>query len=986
MTLRTSRVLAVVLLAVFALVTPVFAQQYTGRIDVTVEDATGARLPGVTVTITGPMNRTVVSDARGEVHFLNLNVGDYELAATLSSFNDFKLARVQVVAGASVELPIKMVVAGTKEVVQVTAEAPVIDSKKSGTSTNVTLDELQNIPTARDPWVVMQSVPGIVMDRVNVGGSESGQQAGYMGKGAGSGDTTWNIDGMPITDMSSLSSPFYFDFDAFQEMGVVTGGADPKSATGGIQMNFMLKSGTNNFHGNGKFYWENPQNWGWMQTNNMDPALATALGSATGQGDRTNLFKDWGGDVGGPILKDRAWFWAAYGDQDIRIVKINGSNDRTVLQNASMKFSAQITNALRGSFTFFQANKKKWGRNAGATFSQPSTVDQQGFGGPNQMFKGEVNYVAGNNLFLVGRFAHVKGGFQLIPEGGESTPTWVNANGVWQASQSTYKTDRPQDSLVVDGNFFKGNHEFKFGFTWRKAAVHSTSTWGGDWWTDTYGAMSGVPVLAGTGAYPYMSVSVNAPYASDVSAKYYSFYVGDTITLKRMTINLGLRYDRQVASLLPSTEAAPANFANYLPAITAPGVDNALTYALFQPRVGLTYALDQNHKTQLRATYAAFTSQISAGIGSFLSVAQYRGFYIDALDANGDHVAQASEFIQSTYAGHIAAGDYWGYDPANPTGTAKAIHSVGDYGVPKTHELIVGVDHELLPNFGISASFTWRRIQDFNWRPIKHSSTGTTYIDGTDYTQLGSVTGSLPLGIAGSDAGNYTVPYYALTTGVAYDTAKGGLYTARPDYHQIYKGFEITATKRMSNHWMARLGFSANSWREHFDSAAGRGDPTPTLGSPNVDGGFVVSAAGGSGKSSIYMVQPLYQIIANGAYQLPYDIDIGANLIMRQGYPMPWNRSTSGGFTDKLGSTKALLLTYPDFGYARLPLVSTLDVRLGKRIKFNKATLNIDFDIFNLMNNSTVLGRQYKFTATNYSQIAEIMQPRIMRFGFRLAF
>ena len=119
-----------------------------------------------------------------------------------------------------------MSVAGAKEEVTVTGESPVLDNKKQTTAVNVSLDELQNIPSARDPWVVMQSVPGIVMDRVNVGGSESGQQAGFMGKGAASGDTTWNVDGMPITDMSSLSSPFYFDFDMFQEMNVVTGGSD----------------------------------------------------------------------------------------------------------------------------------------------------------------------------------------------------------------------------------------------------------------------------------------------------------------------------------------------------------------------------------------------------------------------------------------------------------------------------------------------------------------------------------------------------------------------------------------------------------------------------------------------------------------------------------------------------------------------------------------------------------------------------------------
>ncbi len=177
MTFRTSRVLAAfALLAVFALATPVYAQGvYTGRIDVTIEDATGARLPGVNVEITGPTTQTMVTDARGEAHFLALNVGTYQVKATLQGFNEYKNAGVQVLAGGSVPLAVKMAVAGTQEVVQVTAESPIIDTKKSGTGTSVTLDELQNIPTARDPWVVMQTVPGIIVDRVNVGGSESGQ-------------------------------------------------------------------------------------------------------------------------------------------------------------------------------------------------------------------------------------------------------------------------------------------------------------------------------------------------------------------------------------------------------------------------------------------------------------------------------------------------------------------------------------------------------------------------------------------------------------------------------------------------------------------------------------------------------------------------------------------------------------------------------------------------------------------------------------------
>ena len=133
------------------------------------------------------------------------------------------------------------------------------------------------------------------------------------------------------------------------------------------------------------------------------------------------------------------------------------------------------------------------------------------------------------------------------------------------------------------------------------------------------------------------------------------------------------------------------------------------------------------------------------------------------------------------------------------------------------------------------------------------------------------------------------------------------------------------------------------------------------------------------------MVQPKYQIIANGLYQLPYNFDVGANYLLREGYPMPWNWNTSGGFSDPLGSTKTLLLV-PEFGYARLPAVQTLDVRLGWRAKFGKTALNLDLDFFNLFNSSTTLGRQYSKQSSKYTQIAEIMQPRIMRVGARFTF
>src|SRR5437763_2983069 len=108
---------AAALLMALASAATASAQVFTGRVDVTVEDSTGGRLPGVNVDITGPAIQTQVTDAQGQAHFLNLPVGTYSLKANISGFNPYTNAKVQVATGASTPVPIKLAVAGTSEVV-----------------------------------------------------------------------------------------------------------------------------------------------------------------------------------------------------------------------------------------------------------------------------------------------------------------------------------------------------------------------------------------------------------------------------------------------------------------------------------------------------------------------------------------------------------------------------------------------------------------------------------------------------------------------------------------------------------------------------------------------------------------------------------------------------------------------------------------------------------------------------------------------------
>jgi hypothetical protein len=277
------------LAAVLCASSPAIAQVFTGRIDTTVQDGTGAILPGVSVEITGPQDQNTVTDAQGEAHFLNLPPGTYGVKASLSGFAEYLNKSVTVGTGGSVPLRITLTVAGVSEQVQVSVESPVVDPKRAAVATTITNDELQNIPSARDPWVVLQTVPGIVVDRVNVGGSESGQQSNYTAKGADFGDNTWNLDGIPITDMNALgSTPTYYDFDMFQEMSVTTGGADVQASTPGVQLNFVLKSGSNNFHGSGRYFYENKD----LQGSNLPDELKDTLGGASGEGNRLDKYAD----------------------------------------------------------------------------------------------------------------------------------------------------------------------------------------------------------------------------------------------------------------------------------------------------------------------------------------------------------------------------------------------------------------------------------------------------------------------------------------------------------------------------------------------------------------------------------------------------------------------------------------------------------------------------------------------------------------------
>jgi hypothetical protein len=935
--------------AVFAVsATPSSAQVSTGRIDATINDSTGAVLPGVMVDISGPESHSGVTDNLGEVHFLNLAPGTYTVNAKLSGFGDYLNKSVVVATGASVPLKIAMAVAGVSTQVQVTSETPTVDIKKVTQTTNISVEELQNIPTARDPWVVLQTVPGVIVDRVNVGGSESGQQSNYQAKGASGADNTWNIDGVAVTDMAATgSTPTYYDFDMFQEMQATTGGADLTSATPGVQLNMVLKSGSNTPHGSTRIYFENEG----LQANNMPSDLASSIGGASGKGNRTHQYQDYGFELGGPIVKNRLWAWGAASKTHVDIITLTGGHDKTDLQDTSFKTTGEVNKNIRANFTYFRGNKEKFGRGASATRPPETTYDQKG---PTPVYKGEGNFVLSANSFLSAKVAHTGGGFSLTAEGGADKNWYIDDAGVEHGTRDTYITDRPQDNFSLDGNTFKGHHELKYGFGWRRAQVTST---------DAYPGNGIITVHIG---YPDMLAYIRRDYALKSDTSYLSGYAGDTISLNRATVNLGVRWDRQASSLGDASVPANVTFPNILPSVSTSPVKDAIVWNSIAPRVGVTYAVDDNRKTVMRATYAMFASQLGSAASGVISTIQYTGIYYYAVDLNGNKVADANEVLFG-----LGPVGYYGVDPSNP-GKLTTNNQIGNYSTPRTQEFVIGIDHELAPNFGVSASYTYRYYNHFDWNSL-------IGVNSSNYHQTGTLTGNV------DPVGAFSTPYYAI------DPSKippggGTSFEERQGYHQVYQGFEMSAVKRMSNKWMGRFGFSTNSHREYFDGPDALDDPTPTPTNPHINGGLVVTQTGGSGKSNIYMVLPRYQFIANGMYQAGWGINFGANWLLRQGYAEPYFRSKVNA-GDPLGSKSVLAVSAVD--EFRLPTVSSLDFRIEKAFKIQRSTLALDLDLFNTFNNATVLGKQYDMRltgATGFNQTLEIMQPRIARIGARFTF
>jgi hypothetical protein len=926
------------------------AQVYTGRIDATLIDQTGGVLPGVVVSLSGQQAESATTDAQGEVHFLNLPVGAYDITASLPGFGEYVKNGIYVGAGAAIPVRITMQVAAIGEQVQVTAQGTLVEPRRQLIALNVTAAELQSVPSARDPWVVLQTVPGVIVDRVNVGGSESGQQSLFTAKGADFGENTWNLDGIPITDMTGIgTSPSYYDFDTLQEMQVTTGGADAQVSSPGVHLNLVLKTGTNTPRGTARALFANHD----LQSRNL-PAGFDAVAGSSGKGNRTNQYSDYGVELGGPILKDRWWGWGALGRTDVRILTLDDVPDETVLENQAVKVTGQLAPSTRVGFTYFRANKQKNGRFAGP-FNPVEATDVQGT--PSSMTKGEISFVLGTSVFVTARGAYATNRITLDPKGGRSTQVFLDANGVFHNSFYYFQTDRPQRTAVADGNWFRGRHEIKFGASYRHVGETDAAGYGGQ----------ALNIELEPGSDLLLSV-LYRPWTQLTTADYFGTYVGDTVSFGHLTGHLALRYDRTTNSARETRVEAHPLIPDVLPGFVAPALNRAIQWNTVSPRAGVAYTVGETRRTVVRASYAAFASQLGVQEAALASAATYAYVYYLALDRNHDKTVDATEILKDS--GALGA---VGVDLTNPARTTSVNRINPDLRSPRTHEIVLGADHELPGEILLTGSFTWRRFTNVLWSPL-------IGVRRADYLPDGVVSGSTP------ETGPYAVTYYALRSGGA-PTGGGVERTNRGGYHRRFSGADVSIVKRLAGRWMGRLGFSYNDEREYFDDPdRAIADPTPTPVSPLRDGGIVVRDTTGISKTQFYVIAPRYQLVANGFWQGPFGLNLAATLLSRQGFGMPYFAAATTH--DPLRPQKNVLVVQ-DLDAHRLPALTTIDVRLEKALRLKRVDALIDLDVFNVGNVSTPLRRQYNVGATGsraFNTVLEIVNPRILRLGFHVKF
>lgn len=898
-----------------------------------VRDTSGAVLPGVTVEAASPAlierTRSTVTNSEGRYSIIDLRPGTYSVTFTLPGFASLIRNAIDLPPSFSATVDGEMQLGALEEAITVSGGSSTVDVQSVQRTTVIARDVIDTLPTARTYASTGALAVGVRVNESNVGGARTGSQQRLTVHGSNALDTRVDIDGI---NMSSFgTSQNQHNDGMYQEFVVQTGALGAEVAGGGVRMSLIPREGGNEFHG---AFFGGYTGSGFQGTNLTQELRDRGLAA----GNEVRLIYDSNNSLGGPLLRDKVWFFGSYRVGGNRMTAVNSFNpdgSPGIFDQFVQNFSARATwqASPRNKFSLFQDRARKSIDREIEPGWEPTRASQRRLPTPYYVTAARWTSTLTNRLLVQAswgasglnrEYAYQPGVRQV-----RGTPEWyANASrvdinrGTVTTALNTYeaRTIDTYYGAAASANYSTGSHNIKVGFDHRYGVYNIA------------GSMNADLVQRYRDGIPDSVIVYNTP-RFDQEGQFHvnadlGIYAQDTWSLNRLTLNPGARLYVLKGSIDPGV--APAG--RFVPARSFPGIDNIMDFTDIAPRMGATYDLLGNGKTVVKGSVNKYFLTMNNLYNRYNPLApqtETRNWS----DLNRDDIAQDNE---------IGAG------PNANFGAVPARRLSPDIQREYNWEYNLAVDRELRP--GLTVTAAWFHREFYNQERSDNLLIGPE--DFTPFTTTNPVTGQ-PLTLY-----NLNRPKLGLADIV--DTTM----TDRSRRRQTFDGYEVQFNARVRG-----VTLFGGWWNEK-----------------NV----TVNCVGDDPNTFLYCDQSQLDIPyrnnfkVNGSYMFPLSVRVGATVQSYAGNPLAVNWTPAASLFPG-GRTQAVTVPLIAPGTSFLERWNQMDMSFARTFNVRGMRIEGSLDAFNILNSSVVLNQVQAF-GSSLGQPTEILQPRMFRFSAQLKF